>query len=169
MGVAGIALVFAPSILAADARTGTDTAIGLGLALLGTWLFSNGNLVSASLSRETHLPSAIAGAMLAGATACLVAALVRGDPLGLPADPVYLAALLYLSLGASVIAFVAYLTLVAREGAARAGYATVLFPLVALGVSTVAEGYVWSAASVIGVVAALCGAVVTFRRRTSGH
>ena len=87
-----------------------------------------------------------------------------GDPLGVPADPVYIGALSYLAIGASVIGFVAYLTLVAREGAARAGYATVLFPLVALGVSTVAEGYVWSAASVAGVALALGGAAVTFRR-----
>ena len=173
MGSGGIALVFAPTILAAAPGRAADVAVGLGLSLLGTWLFSNGNLVSASLSRETHLPSAIAPAMLAGAAACVVLALLRGEPLGLPAEPLYLAALGYLAIGASVLAFVAYLTLVAREGAARAGYATVLFPLVALGVSTLAEGYLWSATSVAGVALALGGAAVTFggpaRNRASGR
>ena len=168
MGVGGIALTFVPSILAGDGgvggAVGPGVVAGLGLSLLGTWLFSNGNLVSASLSREAHLPSAIAAAMLCGTAICTGAALALGDPLGLPADPVYLGALLYLAIGASVIGFVAYLTLVAREGAARAGYATVLFPLVALGISTLAEGYAWSATSVAGVALALGGAAVTFRR-----
>jgi len=61
-----------------------------------------------------------------------------------------------------VIAFIAYLTLVAREGAARAGYATVLFPLVALTVSTILEGYTWTPSAAVGVALATLGAVIVF-------
>ena len=43
-----------------------------------------------------------------------------------------------------MLAFACYLTLLRRLGAARAGYATVLFPIVALAVSTLFEGYVWT-------------------------
>jgi len=57
-GVSGIALLFAPSILENLSAGNNATLIGLGLSLLGTWFFSIGNLVSASLSRTVHLPRA---------------------------------------------------------------------------------------------------------------
>jgi len=84
--------------------------------------------------------------MLLGATFCGIIALLLGESLAIPLQATYLAVLAYLAIGASVIAFVAYLTLVANEGAARAGYATVLFPIVALAVSTVMEGFEWTLA-----------------------
>jgi len=164
LGVAGIALLFAPSIVSATETDGNATALGLGLCVLGTWFFSSGNLVSASLSKDTHLPSAIAIAMLIGAAGCSAVALATGHSMAIPMEPVYIGALIYLAVGASVIAFVAYLTLVANLGPERAGYATILFPLVALTVSTVFEGYQWTALGVIGVALALSGAAVVFVR-----
>ena len=90
-------------------------------------------------------------------------ALLLGETLSLPwQNLTYVAALIYLAIGASVIAFVAYLTLVDKEGPAKAGYATILFPIVALAVSTVVEGYQWTLLSVLGVVLATLGAVVVF-------
>ena len=44
----------------------------------------------------------------------------------------------------SVIAFGVYFTLLGRIGAARTGYTTVMYPVVALLVSTFAENYHWS-------------------------
>ena len=43
--------------------------------------------------------------------------------------------------------FTAYLNLVGRMGADRASYCTVLFPVVALNVSAIYEGYHWTAAA----------------------
>jgi drug/metabolite transporter (DMT)-like permease len=51
----------------------------------------------------------------------------------------------------SVIAFTTYLELV---GSSRAAYATVLSPIVALALSTIFEGYRWSALGILGL--ALC-------------
>jgi hypothetical protein len=42
-------------------------------------------------------------------------------------------------------------------GADRAAYATMLFPIVALGISTVYEGYRWSEHNLIGMVLVLIG------------
>lgn len=55
--------------------------------------------------------------------------------------------------------------LVARIGSARAGYATVLFPIVALTASTLLEGYRWTGMAIMGVVLACAGNVVMFKRR----
>ena len=65
-----------------------------------------------------------------------------------------------------MIAFACYLTLLRRIGAARAGYATVLFPIVALAISTVAEGYRWTAPAILGAALALLGNVLVLRRRS---
>jgi drug/metabolite transporter (DMT)-like permease len=63
----------------------------------------------------------------------------------------YLGSLLYLAVFGSIVASGCYLSLLGNIGADRAAYSTLLFPLVALGISTVWEGYQWSAASLTGV------------------
>src|SRR3546814_11790727 len=82
--------------------------------------------------------------MAYGALAMLALALAGGAPLAFDTAMPYVVSLISLALCGSVIAFGAYLTLLGRIGADRAGYATVLFPLVALAISTVVEGYVWT-------------------------
>ena len=57
-------------------------------------------------------------------------------------------------------AFGSFLTLLGRIGPEKAAYSMVLFPLVALGISTVFEDYRWSAAAVGGVGLVLVGNVV---------
>jgi drug/metabolite transporter (DMT)-like permease len=47
-------------------------------------------------------------------------------------------------------------------GPERAAYCTVLFPIVALALSTVYEGYRWSALSVIGLLLVVAGNLVAF-------
>ena len=89
-GVIGIALLFAPSIIN-NSSTGTiATLIGLGLSLVGTWFFSVGNLVSASLSQTTHIPSTISLAMLIGSGVCAALALLLGESLALPLSLIHI-------------------------------------------------------------------------------
>lgn len=76
----------------------------------------------------------------------------------------YLGALLYLAIFGSVIAFGAYFTLVGRIGPGNAAYSTLLFPLVALTISTLYEGYVWQMNAVVGLVLILVGNLVMFTR-----
>jgi drug/metabolite transporter (DMT)-like permease len=79
-----------------------------------------------------------------------------------PPDGKYFAALLYLAVFGSVIAFTIYLELVARIGPSRAAYATVVFPIVALVLSTVFEGYRWSVLGILGLSLCLTANVVIF-------
>ena len=91
-------------------------------------------------------------------------ALLRGDNFMPEWTVSYLGALLYLALFGSVIAFGAYFTLVGRIGASKAAYSTLLFPLVALSISTVYEGYVWHSSAVIGLALILLGNMVMFAK-----
>jgi len=47
--------------------------------------------------------------------------------------------------------------LLSRIGASRAGYSTVLFPVVALAISTIFEGYVWTTLAISGLAVVLAG------------
>lgn len=156
LGLAGIVALFWPEVERFDlADSGT---LGLLLSLAGTLCFSLGNMASAR-AQLAGLPviSCNAWGMAYGATAMLALALAGGAPLVFdPALP-YVASLLYLALCGSVVAFGAYLTLLGRIGADRAGYVTVLFPLVALAISTLVEGYLWTPAALTGVALVLAG------------
>ena len=47
--------------------------------------------------------------------------------------------------------------LIKRIGASRAAYSSVLFPVVALAVSTLFEGYRWSLAAALGLAVLVAG------------
>lgn len=156
LGLAGIAALFWPEVERFDlADEGT---LGLLLSLAGTFCFSLGNIASARAQmRGLPVLSCNAWGMAYGALAMIALALVGGAPLAFDTALPYVASLLYLALCGSVIAFGAYLTLLGRIGADRAAYATVLFPLVALAISTAVEGYVWTPAALLGVGLVLAG------------
>lgn len=64
---------------------------------------------------------------------------------------------MFLALVSTVLAFWAYLKLLRSIGAARASYATVMFPVFALMLSSVLEDYSWTPMAVAGVLIALTG------------
>jgi drug/metabolite transporter (DMT)-like permease len=101
-------------------------------------------------------------AMLIGSTTLGVGALALGMPFALDPSPRYLGALLYLAIPGSVIGFTAYLLLVGRIGPDRAAYSTVLFPVVALTISTIYEGYHWTPITLGGLTLILCGNLLAF-------
>ncbi|MFL4986942.1 MAG: DMT family transporter [Microvirga sp.] len=162
IGAAGIALLYSPQIAGGFER---GALLGLAFCLAGTLSFCAGNLVSTAIQRRgVPLLAATAWGMTYGVVALAAIVLVRGQPLIVEWTPRYLGATLYLALFASVVAFASYLTLLRRIGAARAGYATVLFPIVALAVSTLVEGYRWTLAAILGAALALAGNVLVLRR-----
>jgi len=156
LGLAGIMLLFWPEVRSLD--LGDAGTLGLLLSLTGTLCFSLGNMASAR-AQMLGLPvlSCNAWGMAYGAVFMFALALVSGTPFTFDAAVPYVVSLLYLAIFGSVIAFAAYLTLLGRIGADRASYATVLFPLVALAISTVFEGYVWTAGALLGVALVLGG------------
>jgi drug/metabolite transporter (DMT)-like permease len=79
--------------------------------------------------------------------------------------PTYIAGLIFLAVVSSVFAFGAYLTLLGRIGADRAGYSTVMFPVVALLVSTFAENYHWTIPAIAGLAAVMAGNLLVLRAK----
>ena len=166
VGFAGVALMFWPKI--ADGGFDRAVATGLTLCLIGTLCFSIGSLISARLSRrraEVPMVSANAWGMVYGTLWCGLLALVMGRPFNCDPRPEYLWSLLFLAVVSTVIAFAAYLSLVGRIGSGRAGYATVVFPIFALMISTALEGYQWTLMAVAGLTLVIAGNVLVMRGR----
>lgn len=160
-GLAGIGLLFLPS-LAGHWRDPT-LLTGLGLALLGTLCFSIGNVLSSEMQSRGLAPwMTTTWAMLIGAAVLGAGSTALGYPFAAEAAPRYIGALLYLAIPGSVIGFTAYLVLVGRIGADRAAYCTVLFPVVALTVSTFLEGYRWTPVAIPGVGLIFAGNLLAF-------
>ena len=95
--------------------------------------------------------------MIYGALFLAILLVITGTPLAWDSQPQYLGSLFYLAIVGTVAGFTAYLSLVGHIGASKAAYATVMFPVVALALSTVFEGYLWTLSSVGGLVLVLLG------------
>ncbi len=162
LGIAGIALVFWPefSHLKADG----DTARGALFTVIAVVVSALGALVAQRNQRE-HLPlwQSMAWGMLYGALFSLAVALALGKPLEFEATPAYVLSLLYLAILGSIVAFGAYLTLLKRVGAARAGYIGVMVPIVALVVSAAFEGFRWHALTWAGIAVSVAGNILVLR------
>jgi drug/metabolite transporter (DMT)-like permease len=159
LGALGIGFLFWPEI--AGTTLNRDVLIGLALCICGTLFFCTGNVLSAR-AQKCGLPILATNAwgMLYGVIWLFVLAFVQGHTFTIEPTAGYIGSLVWLAVFSSVIAFWSYLTLLGRIGGARASYATVIFPLIALASSTLFEGYQWTIFAVIGVVFALCGNVL---------
>lgn len=171
IGITGVALMFSAEF--AKAEAGWPLLIGIGLCTLGTLSFCIGNTASALSSRAgVSVVAATAWGMLYGTAWTGLLTLASGVSFAVPLNAPFLLSLIYLVVVATIFAFAAYLTLVKRIGAGRAGYATVMFPVVALLVSTFAEtlvpgaqgNYVWTPAALAGIAMAIGGNALVLRR-----
>jgi drug/metabolite transporter (DMT)-like permease len=159
-GASGLLLLFGRDVFVEFNATALK---GAGLAAMGTMFFSLGNMVSRR-NGAAGLPVATANAwaMAYGALFLLGLILLTRTPVVAPPDVEYLWALLYLAVFGSAVAFTTYLILVQRIGSARAAYSTVLFPVVALTLSTLFEGYRWTPLGAVGLALCLVGNAVMF-------
>lgn len=163
LGIAGVIALFWHDLVAT--QLAPSLLLGIGLSALGTFGFSLGNMISTRHQRRgLETLSTNTYAMFYGTVIMGVLALVRGDSFMPELSLRYLGSLFYLAIFGSVIAFGAYFTLVGRIGASQAAYSTLLFPLVALSLSTVYEGYVWHSNAIIGLVMILLGNLVMFSK-----
>ena len=163
MGLAGIALVFRPELAA---FTLSDKGLfGLLLSLGATISASLGNIISAR-NQMVRIPviQANAWGMSYGVLLMLITALLTGKKFTFEVTVSYVTSLLYLALFGTVFAFGMYLTLIGRIGADRAAYATLLFPIVALALSMMFEGYRGNPVAFGGFVLILAGNFLALSR-----
>lgn len=163
LGLLGMACVFLPELRALDFSPAALRA--LLLCALGTLCASLGNIIAVrNHRRQLPVLTCNVWGMFYGSITLYAVALLRGERIALAWTPDYLGSLVYLSLFGSVLAFWAYVTLIGRIGPDRASYTTLLFPIVALVISTVLEGYQWTVWALVGLCLVLSGNWIAMRR-----
>jgi drug/metabolite transporter (DMT)-like permease len=164
IGVLGIVLVFWPQLISFSLSD--KSALGLLLSVVSTFMASLGNIISAR-HQQNNLPVIQTNAygMAYGAGIIGVLSVASGKTFSFEMTLPYVGSLFYLSLFGTVIAFGCYLKLIGKIGADRAAYATMLFPIIALGISTVYEGYQWAPHNVIGMGVVLIGNWLVLNKR----
>jgi drug/metabolite transporter (DMT)-like permease len=153
VGVAGVALIFWPEVLAAGARPQAlkGLAIGLGAVVCAC----SGNALTLRLSRQgVPLVSMLAWCMGYGALGLLGVAGLSGAGWQLGTGTAWWLSLAYLSAIGTVASFLLYFKLVQRDGPGRAALTGVLIPVIALVISAALEGWQPSLLSLAGM--ALC-------------
>ncbi|HQT87597.1 MAG TPA: EamA family transporter [Acidiphilium sp.] len=168
LGAGGVALLFADQLIGPHVD-----ALGILLALGGTYSFSLGNLLSTRITADgTTLANAMVRAMSWGAACLGLLVIASGDHFAVSTNKFYLGGLAYLSIFGTIIGFFTYLTLVARIGPSRAAYVTVITPVVALTMSTFFEHYHWTGLAIPATILILLGNLIIFlpsRRRAVTH
>jgi len=156
LGIAGLAVIFQPE-LAADGVAGT-TLLGLGLTIVAALLAAFGTVLG-SRNQRAGLPIMQTNGfgMVYGGLACALIAVASGDRWIVDLSAHYLGSLAYLVLFGSVIGFWGYLTTVGRLGPERAAFIPVLFPCVALAISSLVEGFAWTPSAIVGLALVLLG------------
>jgi drug/metabolite transporter (DMT)-like permease len=165
IGMTGISLIFWPEI---NDLSLTDKSVrGGALIIFSTLVASFGNM-AAVVNTNKGLPvvAVNAHAMAFAAVLALVIAAVLGREFNFLMRADYVLSLAYLSIFGSAVAFGCYLALLHRIGASRASYCSVLFPVVALLISTFLEGYRWTTLAIVGMLLALAGNWLILSQRT---
>ena len=155
LGLFGICIAFWHDL---STFTATRGLIGLGMALVGAYLASVGNVVGARNAR-TGVPVTQANVygMAYGGLLTLAIHFGGGGELVMDWSAGYLAPMLYLTIFGSIVAFGCYMLLIGRIGAEYAAYVTLLMPIIALFLSTLFEDFLWTSNAAIGVAIVLIG------------
>jgi drug/metabolite transporter (DMT)-like permease len=163
VGMVGVALLFWPEL--GSLGPGDAAWRGLLLALAATYVASLGSIVATrNAGFGLKVITVNAWGMFYGTALLALAALVTGVEFRFPAGVPYAASLLYLSVFGSIVAFGAYLRLIALIGPERAGYNAMMTPVVALLLSTLFEGYRWTLPAAAGLVLIVLGNAIVLRR-----
>ncbi|WP_088342673.1 MULTISPECIES: DMT family transporter [Rhodomicrobium] len=161
LGMAGLGCLFWRDLTQLD--LGSASLIGGALVLAATYVFSLGNMVSRrNNAAGIDLPTATAWSMAWGTLFLAALTFSRGQSLPLDLSWNWYLALFYLAIPGTVIGFLSYLEVVRRLGAPLAAFSTVLYPAIALTVSTFFEGYHWTPAAALGLLLIALGNMLVF-------
>ena len=162
VGLTGVVCLFWPEL-----QLSNTALTSLALCLIGTLFFCTGNMVSAEC-QKCGIPifASASWGMLYGACYLALFSFISNHEFSIEPTTKYVLGLVWLALVSSVMTFAAYLSLIGRIGPSRAGYATVIFPVFALLISTVFESYTWSGLAFIGLGLVIFGNVIMLRARS---
>ena len=165
VAVCGVALLFVHELRSSPAAP-SNIAIGLALTLLGLLGASSANVYQAGKEAVRHpLLALLAWSMAVGAIIDIMLAFaVSGPPVFEPRIG-YWAGVIYLALFGSVLCFALYFPVVRKIGPGKAAYSSVMVPIIAMSLSTLFEGYRWSALAIAGGILALGGMLLALAGR----
>lgn len=165
LGLSGICIVFWHDLTALSATHGV---IGLLIAIAGAYLASVGNVVGLRNARKgVPVTQANAFGMGYGGLLTLFIHFITGGALTMDWSIGYLGPMLYLTIFGSIAAFGFYMLLISRIGAEYAAYVMLLVPIIALTLSTIFEGYLWSTSAFAGVGLVLAGNLIILTPQTT--
>ena len=159
LGVFGIAALFWDDLSAAS--EGSNSLLGLSLVITAALIASLGNMTSVRNSKANMNVFAVnAWGMLYGAIILSALVLLSDAQFGFSAEPSYIISLLYLSVFGTVIAFATYYVLLNNMGPEKASYVIVLFPVVAVALSSIFEDFAWTENTFLGFALVLIGNII---------
>lgn len=165
VGLVGIGIVFAQDIAALQGQGKVPAIL---LCVAATYLASLGNMMSKTLQRKGITVTDSNGwGMTYGALILVVFVLLFDRPVHFPTTVPFVSSLLFLAIFGSVIGFWSYLTLLGRVGADKAAYAMIVFPIWALMISWMFEGFQWTPLKIVGVGVILLGNLFIIKPKQS--
>ncbi|PZU15117.1 MAG: EamA family transporter [Sphingobium sp.] len=165
VAVAGIVLMLLHEYRAAAVQP-DKVLLGVAFSLAGLFSASAANVMQGTeIARRLPMVAVLAWAMLIGAALDAALAWATTGPPVFDPRPGYLLGVAWLGIAGSVVTFPLYFTLIQRIGAGRAAYTSVLIPVIAMLISTVAEGYRWSTLALAGALLAVAGMAIALRAK----
>lgn len=165
VAIVGVALLLVHEWQAAP--LGGNVMLGIALAVGGMLAASIANVVQANpTGRGVPMVSFLAWAMVYGLVFDLVYALLTAGPPRVPDGWRFWVGTAYLAIIGSVVTFPLHYNLVRQIGAGKTAYNGILTVCVAMGLSTLFEGFVWDALSAGGMALALVGMGLALRSKS---
>ena len=162
-GVAGTVLLFYQDL---QGLAWVDIPLtSLVFCILSVMVASLGNIASAA-NQSHNIPVIQANAfgMLYGGLLMGIIGLLSGEPILFEQSFSYVFSLVYLAVFGSILAFGAYLTLIGTIGPDRAAYVLVTFPVIAITLSVLFEGFSVSPLLIIGVLMIIGGNLLVMKK-----
>ena len=162
LGIAGTLLIFSHELQSSE-----QLIVGY-----QAFLFCFGSIVLASLgnilskhnqNRKLPVIQTNAFSMTYGSLAMLLMVPLSGRSFSFDASIPYIASLFYLAIFGSIVAFTFYLKLVGDIGPDRAGYTTLVAPVIALIISSFFENYQWGIVAALGIVLLFAGNILALK------
>ena len=166
LGSVGVVMLMFPEMDFASVTNASSK--GMLLVLGGSFILSIG-YVACERNEQEALPilPVITLNMLYGGVIVAVIALCSGIKPTFDFSISYIGSLLYLVIFGSIAALTFYVLLIRRIGADRAAFVDIVYPVIALYLSSLVEGYQWSLVAFSGILLIVVGNIVAMKPEAS--